>query len=611
MILIIVLLALSVLAYLLVDKRLRDTYWAYSLGIFSFIFLVTLNLQWPDFAPMGERLRDYAILSAVMHDPIAPQEPWFVGFPLNYYLNWYRIAALPGFLGAAPWEIYHLLGPATMSVGISATALLLVYWASVTPLLASWIAITVWCGSNVAGAIAVLHRDHNWWGPSRVIKGAINEFPAWSWMLGDLHPHYLNLCALPVMLVLSRHIRGWTFLLALIALCAWNYSANAWDTAPGLVLLAVLVVLDWRSLFSRERAWKTAMMLVLITLLCVYSALHIDAPHAPIRLVDFSGAFQDYVDALAAFSPVEISPHTTGVAGSNLGEFALHWGVPLALLALGILMRMSTVLDAVAIGLVCIAVFLTKSVLVLLITSGLLVAYFLRWKFTRPQALLVATLVILAIPEVIFFDDPYGGENERMNTIFKFYSFVWVPFFIGSWCWVIDTLKPRYATVLACVAAIVMLPWTAQTVGDRRQRDFIIAPKAEGLSYFERTYPGSGKAIQKFLKLPRGTVVEAENGAYSDGSFIGTLASQPSYLGWANHVGLLLKNPPELGRRQQVIKELYEASCEQKRVIMKREKITYLVFGPIEVRMFPGLSRSAFSCLNAVIDEQAVVIFQP
>jgi len=588
--------------------------------------------MWPDFAPMGERLRDYGILSAVMHNPIAPQEPWFAGFPLNYYLNWYRIAALVGAIGFAPWEIYHLLGPATMGLGIAASALLIVTWARVTPLLGSLIAVSLWLGSNVAGAITVYRGDHNWWGPSRVITGSINEFPAWSWILGDLHPHYLNLCALPFILLLTKKLNSWPLLCALFAWCAWNYSANAWDAAPALVVTAVILVSE---LFNNTKKFsipnidfKTSLLWLSLGGLFIISSLHIDAPYTPMRFVDWRSSWQPYFETAAAYLPVTIEPHAPGVFGTQINQFFLHWGFHLALLLAGFGLRLNSWRNALVFAAAILAVCIWDSVALFLLIAAALVVFFNSdavlpgsKESLRSDAVLISCLLILLIPEILFFDDPYGGESERMNTIFKFYSFAWIPFGISAWIWLLQSisrqgLKIRSPLQYGFVAAMLIstLPWTAQTIGDRAQgsvkNSSLFTPMAQGLAYFERTYPGSERIIYTLAKSPRGTTIEAENGAYADGAFVSTLASQPTYLGWANHVGLLLKNPPELGRRQAIIKEFYTSNCERKLELLRSEGIKYVVFGEIERRAFPQLSRDSFSCLAVLIEERGMAVFQ-
>jgi uncharacterized membrane protein len=620
MILPLLLLVLGVVTYLLVDTQRRKTYWLLLLGLVSFGVVVIFNLRWPDFEPMGERLRDYAMLAAVMSDPVSPEEPWFAGFKLNYYLNWYRLAALPGWIGFAPWEVYHLLGAFSMSLGIVATAGLLVAWTGAARWIATLLALTAWFGSNIAGMIAVWSGDHSWWGPSRVIKGAINEFPAWSWLLGDLHPHYLNLCALPLALYVTRHVVGWSFLWALIALCAWNYSANAWDTAPALVVLAVLGISEWRTLLgSVKRCWtnrtvraahvKWFLGAVGLTTVFSASALHIQAPPTALTFVDWGFDLQKSFEVLLQSVTTAIAPHRDGITGTVLSEFLIHWGVPLGLTVLAALCRVRSVRDAIVVGLLGIGVAATHSVAVLLLALVVAIVYFEGVNIQRQYALLIGALLVLLVPEVIFFDDPYGGDNERMNTIFKFYSFAWVPFMIGAWSWLLPRLNRVTTGALACLAAATMLPWTIQTTQDRTQRNFIVQPKEQGLSYFERRYRGSGIAIQKLERLPRGTVLEAENGAYSDGAFIGTLSGNQSFVGWANHVGLLLRNPPELPRRQQVIREFYEGTCERKAEILAAEGISYAVLGPIEKRFFVSAERGAFDCLSPVIEEGEVSIW--
>src|SRR6185312_13766846 len=57
------------------------------------------------------------------------------------------------------------------------------------------VAFAVVLGNLAAGTQLLQDRpalaDYNWWSPSRVIAGTANEFPFFSFLLGDLHAHVM------------------------------------------------------------------------------------------------------------------------------------------------------------------------------------------------------------------------------------------------------------------------------------------------------------------------------------------------------------------------------------------------------------------------------------
>ncbi len=176
--------------------------------LFNLVFVVGLTacLNWPDFFPNGERLRDYALVTALIREPITAAEPWMSGYQINYYLYWYRFASfLSSTLILDAWDTYHQLISFALAFYVAAVASSLRLAFGMSPLVSAVISIFIGFGSNIAGFINGITGDSNWWGPSRVIAGAINEFPAWSFLLGDAHPHYLNLGLFPWAINLFRH----------------------------------------------------------------------------------------------------------------------------------------------------------------------------------------------------------------------------------------------------------------------------------------------------------------------------------------------------------------------------------------------------------------------
>jgi uncharacterized membrane protein len=107
-------------------------------------------------------------------------------------------------------------------------------------------------------------------------------------------------------------------------------------------------------------------------------------------------------------------------------------------------------------------------------------------------------------------------------------------------------------------------------------------------------------------------VLETQGNAYSYTSFVSTLAAQPSYLGWANHVNLLTKNYAEVSRRERITQEIYrESDCHRRRELVQREGIRYVIVGDLEQKEHPGIKALDFSCFTQVAGQDRYLVFGP
>jgi YYY domain-containing protein len=139
-----------------------------------------------------------------------PHDPWMAGEELNYYyLGHLAMAIVIKVVGTAPDEGYNLA--VALLAALTATAVFTLagtLWAAARPRLSGVRGGPVLVGvtavvvcivlGNIAGAREWLDAadppgDYDWFAPSRVVAGTINEFPWFSFLLGDLHAHVLAL----------------------------------------------------------------------------------------------------------------------------------------------------------------------------------------------------------------------------------------------------------------------------------------------------------------------------------------------------------------------------------------------------------------------------------
>ena len=613
---------------------LQDELPALALFCLSLIFAQLLCFTWPDFVSIGERLRDYAILAATIDSPSVATEPWMSGATLNYYVYWYRFGALLSQFGRLEvWNTYHLLAAFSIASYCAMAYLCgrIVAKFSISGALAS--AIIIAAGSNFDGLMSVFEFDKNWWRPSRVILGAINEFPAWSFILGDLHPHFTNLVFFPfalcaIALVIDKRgkqVLVPALLLALLLFPLFIYNANAWELPIWLgfiftLLATSLVVFDrsdvksWiaqeRPLFWRVQSKQRFEFLAYcgtVIYLCVslwLSSRNISPAHDALTFVRHP------------------------IASSRFSELFKHWGLPFGLMSLAVPALLSgwrmRLLGYVAIGLSILVDSGSTLVMTLFVLNALRVlARRVDVKSADRlilDALSIAALGLILTPEILFFNDPYGGENERMNTIFKIYAATWCPIHLCAFAITRDAwlqvrskqLRDIAGWIAQPVLMILMLLFFRQAAALRMQSDFSIEPKSQGLSSVDREFPGSAATIQFLEKLPRSVILEGQGNPYSYTTHVATLSGHDSYLGWANHVGLLTRNNEEVQRRERISEQIYTlVDCAARRSLVLKEGINFVIVGPLEQQKYAGAQDLDYGCLKLESQTGGYRVYSP
>jgi len=321
--------------------------------------------------------------------------------------------------------------------------------------------------------------NYDFWGPSRVIPDTINEFPYWSFLFADLHPHLIGIPLAVLFLGLvftlflemmtERRIswdRGLVLLLLFSLLLGAQASVNLWElpTYLGLGVLALIVAqfrrsgrIHWGITVGSSVAYLAGAYLLYWPFFSNYvnvgaSGVGLvktgDEPSQWLAIWGLIGFVLLSWLIYAATRPAEAG---AGVAGNptrasgverwlagvtthfdQLPRFmALHRalvkGPTLGYLLTSALIPLAVV---AAVG----AWFWGRSVLALcLLPLGL--AWLLLWRRGRAAdagSLFVALLTItgfavLAGTQVVYLKDfLQGGNAYRMNTVFKFFSQVWV-----------------------------------------------------------------------------------------------------------------------------------------------------------------------------------------
>jgi YYY domain-containing protein len=262
-------------------------------GVFWAFFAAALFVRWsnPDlWHPLrgGEKPMDFAYLNAVIKSSyFPPYDPWFAGGQMNYYYyGFVQVAALVKLTGIPPAVAYNLAVPLLVGLLGSASFCAALGLGSIgsrvrrLPIgFAVLGALLVTVLGNL-GEIRVLRlrlhgaipNDWWFWNATRVIHpgpgepGPITEFPAFTYIYGDLHAHAmaLPLAALAVALTIAVVRSGGSLrsaaptlgLLGVVLGALWV--TNTWDL-PTYALVAVCGLAI--AMVSGKPAWRTLVAL--------------------------------------------------------------------------------------------------------------------------------------------------------------------------------------------------------------------------------------------------------------------------------------------------------------------------------------------------------------
>ncbi len=594
---------------------MRLRLWAGSEAVFAVAFAAMALLT--AFAPdvwNTEKPMDAMLMTAIeASDAFPPQDAWMAGETVNYYYLGHLLLALPAHvLSLAPDVAYNLAVAGLFALSASAVFTLAgTLWASAIargvraaggPVGAGLTAVTLLLVlGNLAGAREWLQADkppgdYDWFGVSRVIPDTINEFPAFSFLLGDLHAHVLAIpftllalaFALQVALAGPRADLAWRSvaeaLAAGLAIGAL-YAINSWSypVAAGLLVGAVVVWLRGPEARGRRPfavVWTVLVLLAGFVLVLPFW-LNFDPAARGIGWVGERRSFSRWLGDMALIYGVlgwAVLAAYVGrlLAARRRDRIAIWGGVGLAFV-LSLLAPID--FAGVAALLAALAVALHAA-----LSSRLEGPERFLWLLVAGGAACVLA------PELVYVRDEFdGSELFRMNTIFKLGFQAYLLLGVAAACalpWAGRWLPRRaWAGWAAVSAVLILLGLVFPYAGNWARRDgFRQSPTLDGLGWLRATAPGDVKAIGWLRRnAPDDAVLlEAAGPDYSGFGHarMSTFTGRPAVIGWAGHE-LQWKHDP--GRRADDVRAMYTAtSVAAARPRLARYGVRYVVVGPIE-----------------------------
>jgi YYY domain-containing protein len=565
-----------------------------------------------------EKPMDIAFLaSSARTDVVPPPDPWYAGEPINYYYLGYLLHGAVARLAAVPVAVGFNLALATsFSMALVAAGglgfNLSRRWvsdrrAALAAVLAGSLVVVA---GNLHAPLELLRHpratlDATWWGgvgwdSSRIVVDrvtrpdgsvdtveTINEVPAFSFVLGDLHPHVMalpfTLAALALAAVLffgrtggSRLARGELIRIALAgAVIGSLYALNSWDY-PTFLLIAGLAT--WFGLAdglgARQRALGVAVL--------GGASLLAWAPFFLTFAPPVGGTAPEGVRGVPVLSTLL---ETLGAAQdrTSIREFLTVFGLPYAFavwfLATGLARGdrpgdgdaegagRSIVVAAVGLGLLAL---LAAAPVVLLCGVPLVVALELLRRDRTPGPRTAATalyalgFVLLPITEFFFIQDVF---SSRMNTLFKVYYQVWTLFGIATALAVLSIWREtrlwrgvgRRATrpALTGAVAVALLAAAVYPVLSSYRYTEVYGPREwaglDGLEFLQDRHPDELAALAWLGENagPDDVLLEAVGCAYKEvdglaANRASAYTGVPTVMGWQGHERQWRSGQPDL-----------------------------------------------------------------
>ncbi len=630
------------------DRSQKVRLWvvAEALFVIGFVACALLRSYVPD-VWQTEKPMDMAFINAINRSPwFPPHDPWLSGATINYYYyGHYIVAWLIRLTGVEPSQGFNL--GLALFFGMSASAVFTVT-ASLsqaasrrgtaserTPILAGLSAVSfALLLGNLAGGVQFLQApsllgSYDWWSPSRVIPNTINEFPFFSFLLGDLHPH---LMAVPLAMVtlgyalqlavagpglaakgalvkggrrLTRLLAPSAELLVAALLAGSLYAVNGLDypTQAGLVLLGLTLWLTapatrrrWPGSLAWGAGWLSASVVFFLPFW-----LHFVPPSGGLGLVLSHAPFGQFVLEYALIYGLFL-----WIVGRAFTDRIRQFGIPGRYLAW----------NGVAALVLLVLIAPVRVDGVLLLAASVLFALQAAMAKREPGSirffwlLAAAGIALSGVGEVVYIRDVFAGTPAyRLNTVFKFGFQGWLMLAVvagvGAF-WVQRRLRtPTRRLWQVILVGLVGLAAVYPVLGTyAREAKFVGPPTLYGMRWLA---PGDVAAIKWIQSNVEGapTLLEEVGPDYDPAGRgrVSTYTGLPTVLAWPGHE---IQWGHDSGLRWEAIHEIYSTvDLQNARGLLIRYGVRFVFVGSLERADYPPAGLAKFSQLGTLVFSDA------
>ncbi|HKM00290.1 MAG TPA: DUF2298 domain-containing protein [Mobilitalea sp.] len=612
-----------------------------------FIFFVYVRGFNPEIFGTTEKFMDYGFMTTIARsDYMPPQDFWFSGTALNYYyVGQYMATFLSklSFVGTSAGYnlMLMMIGAFSVMLPYSLAYNMILHYRrdrkqkkGILPAVSGILAgaavciagnmhypIYKWLVPAYQKHILKATKLYHYWFPDatryigynpETTDKTIHEFPAYSFVLGDLHAHVINIL---FVLTILGVLLGWLHkrpktneelpslkkeifnpsILMMGLLIGLFHMTNYWDfpiyyvVSGAIILFSNMIVYN----FKGKAYWLTGIQGIFILTL------------GKLFCLPFTMSFNQM-----SGKPILAEAHTP------IYQLLVLWGLPI-ITVLAFLVFMAVDFSALRnrrkkktknkqkerANIVLFMQGLNSSDLYIL-TIGL------------------CAIGLILLPELIYIEDIYSGDYKRANTMFKLTYQAFIMFGICLGYILIRLLafgRTKYQKVMAGVL-LFLFSLSLFYVGNATKAWFGDISTRKGYkgidstAFMEVRLPEDDLATKWLNDNVEGTpvVLEANGDSYTSYQRVSVITGLPTPLGWYNHERLWKSEPDTsdaeitamLNKRAEDIKTIYTSMDEATvSALLQKYKVSYIYVGELELNKYGFINHDIIKSMGDVVFE--------
>lgn len=591
---------------------------------FLIIFVIFIYIK--GFKPEAcgtEKFMDFGFMTSLMrNDYMPPEDLWFAGKNLNYYYLGQYFATFISKLSFLEVKYTYNL----MLIMIATLACMLPYSIvynitkkisllknenrKVIPFLSGIIAsLAIVAAGNMhytiykwiipfINKIRKVDMEYKYWFPNstRYIgyfpetnDKTIHEFPSYSFILGDLHAHVINII---FVLTLIGVLFAWLNIRDNMEYNRKKDNINLKKEVfynPKIIIIGFFI-----GIFHITNFWDFPIYYVVSGAVILFSNIRVyNYKKEVIKLTFIQGVFIMGISKLIAL-PFTIkfdqisSKIRIVVAQTPFYQWMVLWGLPV-LLVLFFIIYINSDLNK------------QKGKLKDILYSPDLFIILLG----------LCAIGLLLIPEIVYVEDIYGN-HKRANTMFKLtyqafilfgicFGYIFTRIIVFS-----KNLKIKLLTILFVLLFSSTLLYSINATNNwfGKIYDYKGYKSLDATKYIADKMPDDDLAIKWINENIKGSpvILEANGESYSDYQRISVNTGLPTVLGWEVHEWLWRSDYGIVDKRKKDVEDIYTSSdIDLVKSLIEYYNISYIYIGKLEIDKFDNVNHSLLKSLGEVV----------
>lgn len=230
----------------------------------------------------------------------------------------------------------------------------------------------------------------------------------------------------------------------------------------------------------------------------------------------------------------------------------------------------------------------------------------------------ISALGLIVIPEIVYVRDIYEKEYARSNTMFKltYQAFTMFGILFG-YALIRLWMEKRHvirkiltSMVFACFVGCCFYTVTAVHAWFGQVWNPTQYQGLDATAYLETTFPEDAAAIRWLNEHVTGdpVVLEANGDSYSDYERVSAMTGLPTVLGWYVHEWLWRGDTGALNERAQEVEAIYTSTNQEEvKKLLEKYRVRYIFVGAREREKYAALNESMLQSLGNIVfsDEQS------